>query len=205
MQYGIFTRVMKMNIPPLSYYDKVQIGRLICNLRKEFDLTQEDLVVRVKEVTGKSISQPTVARIEKGKANPRLETIHMILRALVGLDHLTVSSIMETNLVRVKATDTLQSVKEIMLKNNISQVPVISPKNNLIIGHISEKTILRNPTTAGDVEVGEIMDEPLPVLPESTYVNDIQPLLLQYQAILVRGKDGFVVGIVTRSDLMKDV
>ncbi|MFX0090512.1 MAG: CBS domain-containing protein [Candidatus Hodarchaeota archaeon] len=194
-----------MEVPPLSYYDKAQIGRLIASLRKEFNLTQEDLVRRVKDITGKSISQPTIARIEGGKANPRLETIHTLLRALVGVDHLTVSAVMEKNLLRVKSTDTLREVKELMLKHNISQVPVISPENHLIVGHVSEKTILRRPYQSDDFPVGEIMDEPLPVLPESTYVNDIKPLLLQYQAILVRGKQGFVIGIVTRSDLMKDI
>lgn len=102
-----------------------------------------------------------------------------------------------------KPTDRVLKVSEVMMKKAISQLPVM--QNEKIIGTITEESIIKNlHINIADETVEKIIDPPLPCVPENTSVNMIRPLLEDHPGVLAMQK-GDVVGIITRSDLLKTV
>lgn len=90
---------------------------------------------------------------------------------------------------------------EIMVRHAISQMPVLD--GNEVVGTITEEGIIRNlSSNIAEEKVKNLMDPPLPIVPEETLIDTIRPLLERHQGVLVaKGKE--IVGIITRSDLLK--
>ncbi len=110
---------------------------------------------------------------------------------------------MTKRVISVKPTDKIVKVSELMMKHAISQLPVI--ENKRVIGTVTEESIIRNlSSTIADDRVERVMQPPLPSVPEETSVSMIKPLLEDHPGVLVV-KKGDVVGIITRSDLLKIV
>ena len=90
-----------------------------------------------------------------------------------------------------------------MIQNAISQLPVY--RNGRIIGTVTEESIIRSLSVDIAKEtVEKIMDPPLPSISKETGIDVARRLLEDYPAALVMDR-GSVVGIVTRSDLLKMV
>ena len=110
---------------------------------------------------------------------------------------------MTKRVVSVKPTDKIVRVSGLMMKHAISQLPVI--ENKRVIGTVTEESIIRNlSSTIADARVERVMQPPLPSVPEETSISMIKPLLEDHPGVLVV-KKGDVVGIITRSDLLKIV
>jgi len=108
---------------------------------------------------------------------------------------------MTTKVIFAKPNDTVLKISKLMMNHAISQLPVI--ENGKIIGAVTEESIIKNlSSNIADEKVKEIMETPLPSVPENTNINMIRSLLEDYSGVLVLRK-GEVVGIVTRSDLLK--
>jgi predicted transcriptional regulator len=172
-------------------------GTSLKKLRTEAGLTQK----RLAELVG--MSQAHIAKIERGKVDPRLSTINKILAVLAEGKKSRCGDIMTKDVLFAKPQNSILKVSEVMVRHGISQMPVLN--GSRIIGTITEEDIIRNlSATIAEEKVQKIMDPPLPTVSEEISVDAVRPLLERHQGILVtRGKE--FVGIITRSDLLKTI
>jgi len=170
-------------------------GTTLKKLRAEAGLTQRQLA----ELVG--ISQAHIAKIERENVDPRLSTVNKILQVLTEGEGKKCKDIMTTEVFFAKPKDTILKISKLMMNHAISQLPVI--ENGKVIGTVTEESIIKNlSSNIADEKVEEIMETPLPSVPENTSISMIHPLLEDHSGVLVIRK-GDVVGIITRSDLLK--
>jgi predicted transcriptional regulator len=170
-------------------------GSSIKRLRREAGLTQRQLA----ELVG--ISQAHIAKIENETVDPRLSTVNKILHILTEGEGKKCGDVMTRNVISARQSDTVQTVSRLMMRNAISQLPVI--ENDKVVGTVTEEGIVSNlSSTIADEKVERIMQAPMPQVPEDTNISIIRPLLENHYGVLVTRK-GEMVGIITRSDLLK--
>ncbi len=166
-------------------------------LRIEAGLTQRELA----ELAG--VSQAHIAKIERGKVDPRLSTVNKILQVLTTGKGKKCRDIMTKKVISAKPDDRILKVSNLMREHAISQVPVM--EDGKCIGTITEESIIRNlSSTIAEEHVRKVMQSPLPSVPEDTDISLIKPLLEHHPGVLIVRK-GEVIGIITRSDLLKIV
>jgi predicted transcriptional regulator len=166
-------------------------------LRNKAGLTQRELA----ELAG--ISQAHIAKIERGRVDPRLSTVNKILQVLTTGKGKRCGDIVTKKVISTKPEDRILKVSKLMIEHAISQVPVI--EDGKCIGTVTEESIIRNlGSTIAEECVGKVMQSPLPSVPEDTDISLIKPLLEHHPGLLVI-KRGEIVGIITRSDLLKTV
>jgi predicted transcriptional regulator len=102
-----------------------------------------------------------------------------------------------------KPSDSVLKASEIMVKNAVSQLPVLD--KGKVVGTITEESIVRNlRSNLADENVRNVMDLSLPTVSEETGLDVVRALLEKSAGVLVmKGKE--VVGIITRSDLLKTI
>ena len=147
------------------------------------------------------VSQAHVAKIEKGRVDPRLSTVNRIIQVLTERERKKCGDIMTKDVIFARSRDKILKTSEVMMRHAISQLPVI--ENDRVIGTITEESIIKNLNTADEV-VEKLMQPPLPSVPEETEVSMIRPLLEDRPGVLITSK-GDITGIITRSDLLKTV
>ena len=175
----------------------ITTGPALKKLRLDAGLTQR----RLAELAG--VTQAHTAKIEGGRVDPRLSTVNRILQVLTEGEGKNCREVMTKRVVFVKPGDKIVKVSELMMNHAISQLPVI--ENQRVIGTVTEESIIRNlSSTIAEERVENVMQPPLPSVPEDTSVSMIKPLLEDHPGVLVV-KKGDVVGIITRSDLLKTV
>ena len=164
-------------------------------MRLEAGLTQSQLAKMV------GVSQAHIAKIEGEKVDPRLSTVNKILEILTSRKRKRCDEIMTRNVIVTNPKEKIKKVSEIMVKNGISQMPVV--ENGRVVGMITEEGIVKHlsPNIAEE-PVEKIMEPPLPSVPENTDIVAVRSLLETHPGILVTRK-GRLVGIITRSDLLK--
>lgn len=166
-------------------------------LRIEAGLTQRELA----ELAG--VSQAHIAKIERGRVDPRLSTVNKILQVLTTGKGRKCGDIMTKKVISASPDDRILKVSKLMMEHAISQVPVM--EDGKCIGTITEESIIRNlSSTIAEEHVREVMQSPLPSVPEGTDISLIKPLLETHPGVLVI-REGEVIGIITRSDLLKIV
>ncbi len=172
-------------------------GSALRRLRLEAKLTQRKLA----ELVG--VSQAHIAKIEQEKVDPRLSTINKILRVLTESKEKRCKDIMTRGVIFAKPDDSVLKVSEIMVRHAISQMPVLN--KGRVVGTITEESIIRKlGSNIAEEKVERVMDPPLPMVSEDTSVSAIRSLLERRQGVLV-AKGKRVVGIITRSDLLKTI
>ena len=109
--------------------------------------------------------------------------------------------IMSRGVICTKPGDKILDVSEKMVRHGISQVPVIV--GGRVVGTVTEESIMRRLGSGIVDETAEkVMVAALPIVDEEAEVESIRRLLKTRQGVLVaKGKK--VVGIITRSDLLK--
>ena len=164
-------------------------------MRLEAGLTQSQLAKMV------GVSQAHIAKIEGEKVDPRLSTVNKILEILTSRKRKKCSEIMTRDVIVTTPKEKIKKVCEIMVKNAISQVPVL--EGGRVVGMITEEGIVKNlRSNVAEEPVENIMEPPLPSVPEDTDVAAIRSILETHSGVLVTRK-GKLVGIITRSDLLK--
>lgn len=172
-------------------------GSSLRKLRLDAKLTQK----RLANLAG--VSQAHIAKIEQEKVDPRLSTVNRVLRVLSEAKEKRCGDIMVHGVLFAKPNDSVLDVSEVMVKNAISQMPVVD--ENRIVGTITEESIVRKlGSNVAFERVKNVMDPPLPTVPEETGISTLKPLLERRPGVLImRGKK--VIGIITRSDLLKTI
>ncbi len=172
-------------------------GSMLRKLRIEAKLTQKKLA----ELVG--VSQAHIAKIEQGKVDPRLSTVNKILKVLTEGKEVKCRDLMTKGVLFARPEDNVLKVSEIMVRHAISQMPVMNGRK--VVGTVTEESIIRRlGSNIANEKVKNIMDPPLPIVSEETSINIIRPLLERRQGVLVtKGKK--VIGIITRSDLLKTI
>ncbi|MBS7656678.1 MAG: CBS domain-containing protein [Candidatus Bathyarchaeia archaeon] len=172
-------------------------GSILKKKRLEAGLTQSQLAKMV------GVSQAHIAKIESEKVDPRLSTVNKILEILEGGKGRKCAEIMTRNVITATPKDKIREASEIMVRHAISQLPIID--DGKVVGMITEESIIRNlnPNIAEET-LEKIMKPPFPSVPEDTDIAVIRPLLEKNSGVLVT-KKGKLVGIITRSDLLKVV
>jgi predicted transcriptional regulator len=172
-------------------------GNSIKKLRVKMGLTQK----RLAELAG--VSQAHIAKIEQERVDPRLSTVNRILQVLKTGTERRCGDIMTDGVMFAKPRDSVLKASEIMVKNAVSQLPVLD--KGKVVGTITEESIIRNlRSNLADESVRNVMDPSLPAVSEDTGLDAVRALLEKSAGVLVmRGKE--VVGIITRSDLLKTI
>ncbi|MFH1222542.1 MAG: CBS domain-containing protein [Candidatus Micrarchaeota archaeon] len=173
----------------------------IAKMRKRLGLTQKQLAVLA------GVSQSLIAKIEMGGLDPSYSNVVKIFSALEAQKkHKSrkVDEIMSKNLQFASPTEKIDSVMKVMEKEEISQLPVLSKGS--VVGSISDAMFLewfsRYGNRVKEMRVAEVMGESFPSVPVGAEVEVAVQLLKYYRAVLVK-KEGKIIGIVTRADLMK--
>lgn len=171
--------------------------------RKKLGITQK----RLAELVG--VSQPLIARIESGDIDPKLSLIKKIYDVLEELEgkKIDAASIMHYPVKFATPDTTLKEVIEVMMKDDISQMPVVD--SDKIIGSITENSIVkiiisRGVEGAEEIKVKECMEEPFPTILPTEKLEVISKMLLNNQALLVV-ESGKILGIITKHDVMKSL
>ncbi len=173
--------------------------------RKAAGLTQDSL----SKLSG--VSQGAIAKIERGKVDPRYSAVKALFEALAKAEKGTVGSagdVANRRLVSVGPRESMGKAVSLLKRRGISQIPVV--ENGRVVGSISERTILDNLAqgkTMGELEkerVEKIMEEPFPIVDKKTGIGVVEGLLKENSAVLVSEK-GKLQGIITKSDLLKPI
>lgn len=172
-------------------------GTMLKKLRIESGLTQKKLA----ELAG--VSQAHISKIELRKVDPRLSTVNRILEVLTEGKKRKCKDVMIKGVLFAKLNESILKVSEVMMKHAISQMPVLS--GNRLVGTITEESIIRNlGSNIANEKVENIMAPPLPTVSGETTIDAIRPLLERHQGVLI-AREREIVGIITRSDLLKTI
>ncbi len=171
--------------------------------RKKLGITQK----RLAELVG--VSQPLIARIESGDIDPKLSLVKRIYEVLEELEGKKVDakSIMHSPVKVATPETTLKEVIEVMMENDISQMPVVD--SGKVVGSITENAIVKMIISKGiegveQTKVKNCMEEPFPMVLPSERLEVISKLLLNNPALLVV-ESGKILGIITKYDVMKSL
>lgn len=147
------------------------------------------------------------------------------------LTNVVAKDIMETEIVTVLPSTTIEALAKLLIDNKISGVPVVD-ENNKLIGIVTEGDLLHKQTSPktpvintflgglaytkefeqynSDLKklsactASEIMTETLAIVNEDTTVKEISSIMVNKNINRVPVvKDGKLVGIVSRADVLK--
>jgi len=165
-------------------------------IRKQLNLTQH------KFAREAGVSQSMIAKIESGRLDPTYSQVRKIERAVEEFQREEGEKACEIMNRKVKTIDIKDKVKKVvslMVKHNISQVPVV--KRGKIVGLVSESDLLEL-EDATEKNVGEMMKESPPIVSRSARMEVVVSLLKFYPIVLVKD-DGKLEGIITKADVLK--
>ncbi len=175
--------------------------------RKALNLTQGALA----KISG--VSQSFVAKLEKGKSDPAYGLAKRVFDALEALETRTekkAKELMNPRVVSVSRRDKISKAVRLIRAKGISQLPVFDERGHCI-GSVSEGSVLEKVEGLAkgksvedlqkrDVDVA--IGEPFPLIDENTPQSLVASLLTHHLAVLVQRR-GRIVGIITKSDLLK--
>jgi predicted transcriptional regulator len=175
--------------------------------RKALNLTQGALA----KLGG--VSQSFIAKTERGRADPAYSLAKRVFDALEVLEtraEKRAKDLMNPRVCSVSRRDKISKAVALIRRKGISQLPVFDERGHCI-GSVSEGSVLEKVEGLArgkgveDLEkkdVDVVIGEPFPLVGENTPQSLVASLLTHHLAVLVQRR-GRVVGIITKSDLLK--
>ncbi|MEC8242482.1 MAG: CBS domain-containing protein [Candidatus Thermoplasmatota archaeon] len=177
---------------------EVPTGSHIRRWRKSLEITQ----TKLSDMSG--VAQSVIAKIENESVDPRASTLRKIVEALARFENPellhTVQDIMTTDVAALRYEDTIQTAIDRMVKDGISQLPVLS-ETGAILGIVSEDSILQKGAHRNGV-VGQVMHTNPAVVDIRLSVAEARRRLTEVEALLVV-EANLLVGLVSRMDLVR--
>lgn len=169
-------------------------------IRKQLGITQRQFAQKA------GISQSMIAKIEAGRLDPaysKVKRIEQALELLTKSHEKEAKDIMNKKIISISANEKISTIIKLMNTHNISQLPVISQER--VIGLISESSILsKNLEDLKNLTSKDIMDEAPPIIAKNAKLGVVKQLLQHYPLVLIKEK-GKLIGLVTKSDLIKNL
>jgi cystathionine beta-synthase len=116
--------------------------------------------------------------------------------------------------VAVSCDDTVEHAIELLRKHDISQLPVVRNGGGrqderleiqAVVGSVQERTLLdklyQNPDVLS-AKVSTIMEAPFSLVDANEEIERVFPLLTSGSPAVLVQRDGYVIGVVTRADLL---
>lgn len=169
-------------------------------IRRKLGITQSELA----KLAG--VSQSLIAKVEAGSIDPTYSNATRIFNALESFSRkkeAKADDIMTDKLVHVSPSDSPADAIKKMKKFEISQMPVLD-NNGKAVGIISESILLDAVLNSRTGNIGTIMEDAPPVLSKDSSAGVVSDLLKHYPMVLV-GERGKLMGIITKSDLLRKV
>lgn len=124
----------------------------------------------------------------------------------------TCAELMSTHVIALAPRDTLAHARELMLRHRLQALPVLDEERH-VLGVLAQEDLLRRQGWGSHLRslvpgaaprVAAVMQPKVVALDASAPLAQLVPLLRdgRYHQVVVTGKDGKVVGIVSRSDLL---
>ncbi len=176
--------------------------REIRPLRKRLGLTQTELAERA------GVSQSLIAKIENGSTTPSYKKGRKILDKLEEMVEQNsvnkkVKEVQSEDMLSLNMDDKIETALEIMEENAVSQLPVI--EDGLLKGGLTESSLLKNYEAINREDpVKQIMEHPFPLIDENTNI-EIAKRLLMDQPCVMTSREGKIVGIVTKVDILGEI
>lgn len=169
-------------------------------LRKKLGMTQTEFAREC------SVSQSLIAKIEAGKLDPTYSKVKQIFSALDRLSkrkELSAADVMQKNLVLAKSSDKIGELVKVMHSKGISQVPVVEGKK--VVGIVTERGLLENMgANLNKMKARDVMAEAPPSVAADAKLSVLTSLIRHYPLLVVVRK-GDIVGIVTKTDLLRNM
>ena len=118
-----------------------------------------------------------------------------------------VKEIMTTHLTSARITETISRVVEIMVSADVGRV--IITDGDVPVGIFTEKDVLKRVVNKGidlqQTSIREVMTSPIQAVAEETHIVDALGRMYQgnFRHLLVRGRRGTIVGIVSMRRILK--
>ncbi len=171
-------------------------------IRLNLSMTQSELAERA------GVSQSLIAKIESGNTIPSYDKGRAILDALEDMirqkgSSLIASDIHNTVVISIGPDESLGAALKLMKDNAVSQLPVI--QDEVVVGGLTERCLLNNFDKLDRVgKVRELMEDPFPVVSETSSIGLVRELLSYYPAVITIA-DGVISGIITKADLLEEI
>jgi CBS domain-containing membrane protein len=124
----------------------------------------------------------------------------------------TCAELMSTHIVFAAPDDTLEHVRELLLRHRLQSLPVLDETRHLrgVIGqddllrHVGWGARLRQLVPGAALRVSDAMRQRVVALDANAPLAQLVPLLRDrgYHQVAITGKDGVMVGLVSQSDLL---
>lgn len=151
------------------------IDAALSEMQESFDITRDDLEVLLRQIEMQTVMRNNAS----GKSGPDC------------------ASIMSRHVVSVKADDTDDYARSLLLKHNIRSLPVVDEANKLL-GTVGLRELLK-----GQGVVGTLMIVP-PVAQPQDAAMSLLPVLTngRSHAVIITDADNHVVGLISQTDLL---
>jgi predicted transcriptional regulator len=176
---------------------------------------RNNLEINQKKLASQAnVSQSFIAKVETDRLSPSYAKVKAVFETLDKLEGKVAGNqkcakdIFNKKIVSVNIDDSMVDASKKMLKYDFSQLPVC--KDGEFVGSISESAVNGYVAQGNDLyklshmKVSELMEDVFPRIDENYSMNRIATLLNYSPAILTTKKEK-VVGIITKSDIMKNV
>ena len=133
-----------------------------------------------------------------------LEKLEEVLRSKVKPRRVA-GDIMSTPVKTIDATSNIEEARELLTRYNVNALPVMGEGGmvGIISRRIVEKSLYHN---LGQVPVSDYMHSEFMTAEPSTPINDIQEYMVgQNRRLVPVFADGKLVGVVTRTDLLRNI
>lgn len=116
--------------------------------------------------------------------------------------------IMTTNLITIKSEAKVKEAVKLIVKNNISGLPVVD-ENGEVIGVVSEKDLLDllfNPDDL-DAPISKIMMTRVTTIPGEATLFDVGEVFLSnsFRRLPVVDSENKIIGLISRRDLLRTI